>query len=76
MFKFQSLLEKEKFLPKTKRNILRLAALIYDPLGLISPITTRVKTMFQILCKDTLEWDDEIPDSVRKYMNRVTEIIG
>ena len=44
----------------TKRVVLRIAASFYDPLGLIAPIIVVVKIMFQQLCKDSLQWDDEL----------------
>lgn len=44
----------------TKRVVLRTAARFYDPLGLIAPIIVVVKIMFQQLCKDNLQWDDEL----------------
>ena len=37
---------------KTKRNLLALAASIYDPFGFLSPIILPLKVMFQNLCKD------------------------
>ena len=44
-------------LQTTKRNILKILASIYDPLGIVSPITARLKRSFQILCRDKIEWD-------------------
>ena len=44
----------------TKRNILSVAASLYDPLGLVSPITARIKSIFQKLCKDKSGWDDNV----------------
>ena len=51
----------------TKRNILSVSASFYDPLGFISPVTARVKVLFQLLCKKKLGWDDEVPDDLRVY---------
>jgi len=47
----------------TKRGILSTLATIFDPLGLISPISITSKVLFQELCIDKLGWDDPIPDN-------------
>ena len=44
-------------LETTKRNILKISASVYDPLGIVSLATARLKTIFQILCRDKMEWD-------------------
>ena len=40
-------------------------AFFYDPLGFISPITTRVKCIFQLSCKDNYEWDNEVNNEIK-----------
>ena len=49
-----------------------MSASIYDPLGLVAPITARIKTIFQILCKDKLNWDD-IPPNIALVWNKFLE---
>ena len=41
----------------TKRNVISLTGRIYDPLGFLSPVTIRFKTLMQELCKVKLGWD-------------------
>ena len=65
VYRFDSFIQKANELPPTKRNVLRVAASFYDPLGLISPITTRVKLIFRLLCKDKYEWDDVISNDIK-----------
>ena len=62
VFSFAEGLVLARFLTPSKRNILRVAASFFDPLGFISPITARVKTIFQMLCKDKSEWDSDVSD--------------
>ena len=36
---------------------------VYDPVGLLTPITSRLKLDFHDLCLEDLDWDDDMPDS-------------
>ena len=56
VFRFEDLLGRCLAVEQTKQNLLSVTVLIYDPLGLIAPITARIKTIFQILCKDKLNF--------------------
>ena len=44
----------------TKCNILSVLAGLFDPLGIISPITVSMKALFQVLCFEKIAWDDEL----------------
>ncbi|XP_048865547.1 uncharacterized protein LOC125739453 isoform X1 [Brienomyrus brachyistius] len=47
----------------TMRNIYRVLASLYDPLGFLIPFTTRAKTLVQHLWSKQREWDDpSLPD--------------
>ena len=61
VFHFSSLIDLGRSPETTKRNVLHISASFYDPLGLISPVTARVKTIFRLLCKDKLGWDEKVP---------------
>lgn len=41
----------------TKRLVLSSIAKVYDPLGMLSPITTTLKMLFQTICKKNDNWD-------------------
>ena len=47
-------------LEPTKRNILGIQGMFYDPLGSISPITLPIKFILQKLFKLKFEWDGNI----------------
>ena len=64
VFRFNDFVRQARCFKPTKRNILRVAASFYDPMGLISPITARVKIIFQLLCKDRLSWDENVPEKI------------
>ena len=70
VFNFSDLISKCCAMKQTKRGLLSAAASVFDTLGMISPITARIKTIFQLLCVDKLGWDDKIPDSVLEVWNR------
>ena len=53
---FEKLMKEAFELKPTKRNILRICAGFYDPLGLITPITIQTMVLFQLICKSGTEW--------------------
>ena len=69
IFDFENICGTAEKLDATKRNILRIAAMFFDPLGLISPITLQPKFIFQELCRNKLEWDEVINDrnNIKKW---------
>ena len=46
----------------TKRDILKLSSKIYDPLGLLSPVTVRAKLLLQELWKAQIPWDEPLSE--------------
>ena len=59
-FNLGKLEAKAKGLVATKRNVLSLLASLFDPLGIVSPVTVSVKILFQELCEDKVGWDDKL----------------
>lgn len=51
--------------PVTKRSILKYSSRIYDPLGLLSPVTVRAKLLLQQLWKEKYDWDNPLPDYIQ-----------
>ncbi|XP_035213352.1 uncharacterized protein LOC118187271 [Stegodyphus dumicola] len=54
----------------TKRFILQTAGKIYDPLGLITPFTVRIKLLLQKLWLRKLPWDSELPSDLNDEWSR------
>ena len=50
----------------TKRNVLSVLSGLFDPLGIVSPITVAIKALFQELCIQRVGWDDELNESQRE----------
>lgn len=59
-FELNELMEFAHSLLVNKRSILKLAAKIFDPLGLISPFVIQLKMLFQTLCIQQVNWDDPL----------------
>lgn len=61
----------------TKRSILAAVSKIYDPLGLISPITIRAKLIMQHLWQFHRNWDETLPDNIGESWQQFrTELIA
>ncbi|KAJ8914134.1 hypothetical protein NQ315_016212 [Exocentrus adspersus] len=48
----------------TKRSILAVIAKIFDPLGLIGPVTVQAKLLIQTLWQAQIYWDEAIPEEI------------
>ena len=51
---FDKLIELSKIMTPTKRNLLKLSASLFDQLGIVSPVSVRMKILLQETCKVTL----------------------
>jgi hypothetical protein len=71
VFRFGNFLSKYCSMTLTKRNILSVSASIFDPLGMLAPVTAKLKSLFQLLCKDKLDWDDVIPKEREEIWGKI-----
>ena len=59
----------------TRRNLLGKVAGIYDPIGLVTPITSRLKLDLHDLCLENLDWDNQVPDTyLEKWIKNLKDI--
>ena len=59
----------------TRRNMLGKVAGIFDPSGLATAVTSRLKLDLHDLCIENLGWDDQIPDSyLEKWLTNLEDI--
>jgi hypothetical protein len=49
----------------TKREVLRESSKIYDPLGILTPVTIRAKILMQELWKEGYGWDESLPQELQ-----------
>ncbi len=50
--------------PMTRRGILGKLAKIYDPLGLVSPLTLEGKLVYRAACESKTPWDAKLDDKL------------
>ena len=54
----------------TKRGVLRKLASIYDPLGLVSPVTLAGKCLYRAVCCEKLAWDAQLTGTLKLKWQR------
>ncbi|CAG2233939.1 unnamed protein product [Mytilus edulis] len=59
----------------TKREILKESSKIYDPLGLLSPVSIRAKILIQDLWKGGYDWDELLPHTLQSEWTRLAQDI-
>ena len=61
VFDFKNLVTLAENLKPTKRNMLRISAMFYDPIALISPIILQLRLIFYKFYPGKYDWDTELP---------------
>ena len=67
--------ERDAITITTKRTTLSFASKLFDPLGFVEPITVKAKIMIQDLWKQTLSWDESLPDEQKEQWLKWTDDI-
>ena len=75
-FKFQTQVESAQGLMPTKRNVLRVIASFYDPMGLISPIIVQMKILLQDICKANYHWDAKLDSELTTQWIKLISALG
>ena len=64
----------------TKRNLLKMVSLFYDPIGLIQPIWISLKILLQVVHRLKLGWDDdfcrEIKEAWERNLREIDELVN
>lgn len=68
MFKVEDIFTKANTYRKriTKRIILKVSPMLYDPLGWLNPFIVKVKLIIQELWERGFEWDEAVPPDIEK----------
>ena len=59
----------------TKRHVLSQVTTIYDPLGLINPVTFSGKVFLQEICQSHVSWDEPLPARECGEWDRLTQVL-
>ena len=65
VFNLESIIAVSSEVP-TKRDLLSTIASLFDPLGILSPCTVKLKMLFQKATKDSKEWDAVLNEEIQK----------
>ena len=66
IFRLSKVAEEGTSQPPTKRTVLRTIAKVFDPLGLITPVTTPMKVLFQDICNSKTDWDETLQPELQE----------
>ena len=75
--KLSSIASYVKGLELTKRNILRIPAKFFDPLGLTIPVFILVRSLFQDVCRKKRDWDTPLEEAEKSVLEKwVRDLAG
>ena len=75
LFSFAELATAAIKIEPTKRNVVSVVSQFYDPLGLVTPVTTRFKVFMQELCEAVADWDWLLTgDTLRRWQSLASEL--
>ena len=66
IFDFKEIAELSEILSVTKRNILKILAMFFDPIGILQPLVINFKILFQKVCKKKFDWDEVISEELQE----------
>lgn len=59
----------------TKHKVLQASSKVYDPLGLLSPVTIQAKLLIQELWKQHVKWDEPLKKGLCDWWGEITDSI-
>ena len=57
----------------TKREVLQQSSKIFDPLGMITPITIRAKIFMQQLWQESIDWDEPLNETLTENWQKIVD---
>ncbi|XP_049877550.1 uncharacterized protein LOC126374847 [Pectinophora gossypiella] len=74
IFIFQSKIPNENG-ENTKRTLLSDISKLFDPLGWLTPLSTKMKLLFQQVWETNMAWDDKLPDHINTEWQEIKQDI-
>ena len=71
VFELSQLIDSFHKTAATKRSVLGLIARIFDPVGIISPVTTPLKVFLQKLFRERIGWDETLPKCLSDELTKL-----
>ena len=71
---FQEICDLAQQLKPTKRNMLKILSMFYDPTGILQPVIINLKIIFQNVCKQKILWDDELPIDIANDWENINSL--
>ena len=75
VFKFDEIVSFASTLTVTKRDILKIANMFFDPLGFLCPIVLQAKLIFNKTCILKTGWDSQVPVEVEKNWKSILNFL-
>ena len=66
IFDFKEIVELSQTQSATKRNILTILAMFFDPIGMLQPLVINLKILVQKVCKEKFYWDEVISEELQE----------
>ena len=57
----------------TKRILLSAAVKVFDPSGMLAPITVTLKILYQTVCQKSETWDELLPPKIQEIWDKFLE---
>ena len=70
---FENNISNDEIKHLTKRDILQQSSKIFDPMGILSPVTVRAKILMQTLWKKKYGWDQSLPNDLKMKWNEIVQ---
>ncbi|KAG6454118.1 hypothetical protein O3G_MSEX008494 [Manduca sexta] len=75
VFTFQYKID-QSLKPNTKRSLLSDISKLFDPLGWLAPLSTKLKIIFQNVWLSNISWDDQLPENIKTEWEKVKQDIN
>ena len=69
LFSVSDIAQAAQCVKPTKRKVVSVVGRFSDPLGFLAPVVLKFKLLFQKLCTEKLDWDEQLPKNLLNEWN-------